>query len=295
MTAKWGKLDRKEKLTALLFVSPLFIGFIVFTLICMVISVGQSFTDYNPISGAMNFVGFQQYRDLFTHPTYKAAFTNAIGNTLFLLLATPLCIAVSLVLAALMNSSRFKGKTFFRAVIYLPSVTSVVAVNYIWNYMFRQPGGVINTVLGLNVKWLTHNTLIKVAMIVKNVWGGLGTQVILFMAGMQNISEEYYEAAEIDGANALYKFFKITVPLVTPVLFYSVITGLIGGFQAYADVQLFAGGQYGARTIVHFIWMYGIGSNNYGMASAASFLLAAVIMIITAIQFRFSKWVEYTA
>ena len=215
-------------------------------------------------------------------------------NTLFLLLSTPLCIVISVLIASLMNSKKFKGKTFFRVVIYLPAVTSVVAVNYIWRYMFEENYGLINAFFHANIPWLTDNTLIKVAMIIKNVWGGIGTQVILFMAGMQNISDEYYEAAELDGAGAAYKFFHITLPLVTPVLFYTIITGLIGGFQLYADVELFAGGQYGSRTIVHFIRNYGVGQYLYGLASAASFLLAAVIMLITALQFKFSKWVQYT-
>lgn len=291
---KWGKLEKREKLTSLLFVSPLIIGFVVFTLICMVISIGYSFTNYNPVSGLMDFVWFDSYKQLFTHPTYKAAFWNSIVNTVVLLLTTPITIAISMLIASLMNSKQFKGRTFFRVIIYLPAVTSVVAVNYVWRYLFED-NGLINTLLGTTIRWTSDDWLIKVAMIIKNVWGGIGGQVILFMAGMSNISEEYYEAADLDGAGPIYKFFHITLPLCTPVLFYALITGLIGGFQIYADVQLFAGGQYGSRTIVHFIWERGIGQNMYGLASAASFLLAAVIMIITALQFKFNKWVEYTA
>lgn len=289
-----SKLVRREKLTALAFVSPLIIGFVVFTLVCMVISFAYSFTNFNPISGRMKFEWFARYAELFTHPTYKKAFLDSIANTLFLLLTTPLCIAVSILIAALMNSKKFRGKTVFRVILYLPAVTSVVAVNYIWRYMFEENYGLINAFFHTHIPWLTDNMLLKVAMIIKNVWSGIGVQVILFMAGMQNISEEFYEAAELDGAGPVYKFFRITLPLVTPVLFYSIITGLIGGFQLFADVELFAGGQYGSRTIVHFIRNYGIGQNLYGLASAASFLLAAVIMIITALQFKFNKWVEYT-
>lgn len=289
---KYGKSEKREKLTALLFVSPLMIGFIVFTLISMAMSVAYGFTNYNPVVGRMDFVGFAQFNNLFTHPTYKRAFLDSIANTLFLLLATPLSIVISLFLASLMNSKRLKGKTFFRVIIYLPAVTSVVAVNYVWRYMFEDHG-ILNSLFGTCIDWLNDLTMIKVAMIVKNIWGGIGTQVILFMVGMANIPTEYYEAADLDGAGVACKFFRIMLPLITPVLFYTVVTGLIGGFQIYADVQLFAAGQYGARTIVYFIWQRGIGTNNYGLASAASFLLAAVIMIITLIQFRFSDiWIE---
>ena len=289
-----SKLLKKEKLTALAFVAPLIIGFVVFTLISMIISLAYSFTNYNPIAGRMDFQWLNRYIELFTHPTYKKAFLDSIKNTLFLLLSIPFCIVISLVIAALMNGKRFKGRSVFRVIIYLPAVTSIVAVNYIWRYMFADNYGLINAFFHANLPWLTDNTLVKVAMIIKNVWSGIGTQVILFMAGMQNISDEYYEAADLDGANAVYKFFCITIPLVTPVLFYSLITGLIAGFQAYADVELFAGAQYGSRTIVYFIRNYGIGQNLYGLASAASFLLALVIMVITALMFKFNKWVEYT-
>lgn len=291
---KSGKLVRREKITALVFVSPLIIGFVVFTLVCMMISFGWSFTNFNPISGRMKFDGWGQYVDLFTHPTYKKAFLDSILNTLFLLLSIPVSIIISVLIAALMNGKKFKGKTVFRVIIYLPAVTSVVAVNYIWRYMFEENYGLINAFFHAHIPWLTDETLVKVAMIIKNVWSGIGTQVILFMAGMQNISDEYYEAAELDGAGPVYKFLHITLPLVTPVLFYTIITGLIGGFQMFADVELFAGGHYGSRTIVFFIRNYGIGQNLYGLASAASFLLAAIIMIITALQFKFNKWVEYT-
>ena len=135
---KDGKLVRREKITALAFVSPLIIGFVVFTLVCMVVSFGWGFTNFNPISGRMKFEGFDRYIELFTHPTYKKAFLDSIVNTLFLLLTTPLCIVISVLIAALMNSKKFKGKTVFRVIIYLPAVTSVVAVNYIWRYMFEE-------------------------------------------------------------------------------------------------------------------------------------------------------------
>ena len=286
-------LDKKEKVTAFLFILPAFVGFTVFTLISLVISAGYAFTDFNPIKGTAAFVGANNFVSLFTNKVYAQAFVSAILNTLFLLLAVPAGIVLSVVIAAVMGGRKFHGSAFFRTVIYLPAVTSVVAVNFIWRYMFQDTYGVINAVLHVQIPWLSNNTLVKVAMIVKNVWGGLGTQVILFMAGLQNISEEYYEAADLDGATGLTKFFRITLPLLTPVLFYTVITGLIGGLQSYADVQLFAAGHYGARTVVHFIWMRGIGQNRYGLASAASLLLAMSILLITIVQFKCSKWVVY--
>ncbi len=284
-------LDRKESITAFLFILAPLIGFILFTLVSLCISAYYSITNFNPININFKVVWFENYASLFTNQVFAPAFKEAIINTLWLLLYLPIGLIVSIIIAAFMSNKAFKGRGVMQALIYLPAVTSVVAINFIWRFMFEEDG-LINLAFGLDLKWLVDFSLVKVAMIIKNVWTSIGTSVILFMAGMQNISEDYYEAADLDGATQIRKFFKITLPLITPVIFYSIITGLIGGLQAYADVQLFAGGNLGARTIVYFIWDRGIGQNRYGLASAASILLAIAIMIITVLQFKFSKWVD---
>ena len=291
---KKSKLARKEKILAFVFILPALFGFTVFTLISIVISAGYSFTNFNPVSGVMDFVLFDNYAALFNNPVYSDAFVDSIVNTLFLVISVPLGIVLAMIIAGFMSFKGLKGNGFFRAVIYLPAVTSAIAVNYIWRYMFQEDYGLINSLLQVDIPWLSDDTLVKVAIIIKNVWAGLGAQVILFIAGMQNISSDYYEAADLDGASSACKFFRITVPLLTPVLFYTIITGLIGTLQAYTDVQLFAAGQYGSRTIVYFIWLRGIGQNRYGLASAASIILAVSIMLITVLQFKFSKWVVYS-
>lgn len=179
MKQQTGKLDKKEKVTAFLFILPPLIGFTVFTLISLVISTVYSFTNFNPIKGAADFLGFGNYISLFTNDVYAKAFIDSIKNTLFLLLAVPFGIVIAIAIAGLMGSRSFKGGGFFRAVIYLPAVTSVVAVNYVWRYMFQDDYGIINSLLHVSIPWLSDDTLVKVAMIIKNIWGGLGTQVIL--------------------------------------------------------------------------------------------------------------------
>ncbi len=284
-------LDKRESRTAFFFILIPLTGFVLFTLISLIISAYYSITNFNPINVNYRVVWFENYKALFTNQVFAPAFKEAIINTLWLLLSLPLGLVVSIVIAAFMTDKGFKSRGVMQAIIYLPAVTSVVAINFIWRFMFEEDG-IINIVFGIDKKWLVDFSLVKVAMIIKNVWCSIGTSVILFMAGMQNISNDYYEAADLDGANAIRKFFNITLPLITPVLFYSIITGLIGGLQTYTDVQLFAGGNLGARTIVYFIWDRGIGQNRYGLASAASLLLAFVIMIITVAQFKLSKWVD---
>lgn len=175
---------------------------------------------------------------------------------------------------------------------YLPAVSSAVAMNIVWRYIFNNEFGLINSLIGVQIPWLSNNALIKVAIIFKNSLNAMGRAMILCLAGMLNVPRDYYEAAELDGAGKLRQFFSITLPIITPVLFFLLITGLIGGLQSYADSQIFANGVQGAQTVVYFIWARGINQGRYGLASAASVLLAFVIMIITLIQFKFSnKWV----
>ena len=174
----------------------------------------------------------------------------------------------------------------------MPAVTSAVAINLIFKYLFNPEYGLINSMLGADIHWFSDPWLIKIAIIIKNTWAGVGGTMILCLAGMLAIPSSYYEAADIDGASAVRKYFSITLPLLTPTLFYILITGVIGGLQSYTDAQIFAGGNGGAQTIVYFIWEYGIHSGKQGIASAASLVLAVFIMIITLIQFKFSnKWV----
>ena len=152
--------------------------------------------------------------------------------------------------------------------------------------------GIVNHILGKQIPWLSDDPWLKIAIILKNALNGMGASMIMYLAGMLNVPKDYYEAAEIDGASKVRQFFSITLPLITPMTFYLLITGLIGGLQSYADADIFAAGEQEARTIVYFIWNRGINQRRYGLASAASILLAAVIMIITFIQFKFSdKWV----
>ena len=185
-----------------------------------------------------------------------------------------------------------KGSKVFQVLYYLPAVSSAVAMNIVWRYIFNNEFGIINLLIGKKIPWLSDDVLIKVAIIIKNSLNGMGTAMILYLAGMLGVPKDYYEASELDGAGKVKQFFKITLPLITPITFYLLITGLIGGLQSYADSEIFGAGVQGSQTIVYFIWARGINQSRYGLASAASVLLALVIMLITLVQFKLSdKWV----
>lgn len=284
--------ERKEHLIAFLFILPPIVGFLIFTALSVVFTFVYSFQDYNSLSGISENVGFANYIDLFTHVTRAPLFGKAIVNTIVLLLSVPFSMILGLILAGLLRLGEIKGSKFFQVLYYVPAVSSAVALNIVWNYIFRS-NGVFNTLLGLDVIWLDGDVTIKVAIIFKNSLNAMGGAMILYLAGMLNVPKDLYEASSLDGAGKVRQFFSITLPLISPVTFYLLITGVIGGLQSYADAQVFAAGNTGATTIVYFIWQQGIqGNNNQGLASAASVLLAILIMIVTLIQFKFSnKWV----
>ena len=288
---KASKLTRRENIIAL-FILPPIIGFCIFTIGAMAFSFIYSFQKYNILTGESTWLGWQNYKDLFTHILYSKSFYTSIVNTLVLLLSIPLSMILGLCLAGLLRMGDIKGAKVFQVLYYLPAVSSAVAMNIVWRYIFNNEFGIINLIIGKKIPWLSDDTLIKVAIIIKNSLNGMGTAMILYLAGMLSVPKDYYEASELDGAGKVKQFFSITLPLITPITFYLLITGLIGGLQSYADSQIFGAGVQGSQTIVYFIWARGINQSRYGLASAASVLLAVVIMIVTLIQFKLSdKWV----
>ena len=289
---KASKLTRRENIIAFLFILPPIIGFCIFTIGAMAFSFIYSFQKYNILTGESTWLGWQNYKDLFTHILYSKSFYTSIVNTLVLLLSIPLSMILGLCLAGLLRMGDIKGAKVFQVLYYLPAVSSAVAMNIVWRYIFNNEFGIINLIIGKKIPWLSDDTLIKVAIIIKNSLNGMGTAMILYLAGMLSVPKDYYEASELDGAGKVKQFFSITLPLITPITFYLLITGLIGGLQSYADSQIFGAGVQGSQTIVYFIWARGINQSRYGLASAASVLLAVVIMIVTLIQFKLSdKWV----
>lgn len=295
---KKTKKNTKENLTGYLFILVPVIGFLVFTALSMGVSIYFSFTDFDPVIGEGEILDpfYQNYVKLFE----KQEFLDACINTLILLISIPIGMFIGLLLASYLKNISHGSKAL-RLIYYLPAVSSAVAINVIWRYIFDIDNGILNTLLGIDVAWLgaadptniwaPNNWLIKFAIIIKNIWGAIGGTMLLYLAGLNSIPDSYYEAAKIDGASPLKQFFTITMPLVKPTSFYLIITGIIGGLQSYADAQVFAEGHYGAKTIVYLIWEY-MRNDKYGLAAAASTLLGLVIMIVTFIQFKKTKMVD---
>lgn len=283
---KLSKSAKKEERTALLFILIPLIGFCIFTLISSAYSIYQSFTDYNPIRDSGKFVGFTNYINLFKN----GDFLDAVANTVVLLLSIPLGITAGLLLAVYLKQLAH-GSKLLSLLFYLPAVTSAVSICVVWQYMFNYEYGLINKMFNLHLNWFDNNDffLIKIAIFIKGVWGGMGGTMILYAAGLNNVPDDYYECSDIDGASKWQQFIHITVPMVSPTTFYLVVTQIISHLQAYADAAIFTKGTKPAQTIIYYIWTYGIEDGKYGMASAAAVSLAIVIALVTIIQFKRSK------
>lgn len=291
-------LKRREHWTAMAFISFKYVGFILFVLLPVIVSILYSFCNYNaaietePFFSRMGALwsGFDTYKQLFT--TYGVHFKRAILNNVIFLISVPFGILLGLIIAGILSRPFIKGSNVFRLLIYMPVVASAVAMNIIWRYIFDNEYGIVNSLLGTHLMWLTDGNLLRTAIIIKTVWGSIGKTMMLLLAAMLAIDSSYYEAATVDGAGELTKFIKITIPLITPTVFYLLTTGVIGNLQMYTDSLIFARGNHQARTVVYFIWEYGIRNSLYGIAGAASTLLTLAILILTVIQFKISdSWV----
>lgn len=279
-------LKTREELTGYLFILLPVIGFLLFSVASIVVAVYYSFTNFNPVMNVCDWVGFRNYENLFK----DSEFINALVNTVLLLASIPIGITLGLLLAIYLKKLAH-GSVILSLIYYLPAVTSAVAINVVWRYIFNGEYGILNSILGTDLFWLGENdtTLVKIAICIRGVWSAIGTTMILYLAGLNNISKDYYEAADIVGASKWQQLVNITIPLSNPTTFYLLITSIIGGLQSYADAQVLANGVRGSRTIVYYIWTYGINDSRYGLACAASVFLALCIIVLSIVQFTRSK------
>jgi cellobiose transport system permease protein len=282
-----GTLKRYGALYAA--VSPFYLLFAVFGLFPIAFSIYLSFTSWDGI-GEMKGVGLENYKYLLT----DARFWDALGNTLVIwVLSTVPMLFLALVLAyALHRSVRFKG--FYRVAYFIPNVTSMVAMTMVFGSIFSNNFGLINVFLksvGIDqVQWLSTEWGIQVAIASISSWRWVGYNAIIFLAGLQAISNDVYEAAKIDGANASQTFFRITVPLMRPVILFTVVTSTIGGLQIFTESQVLLGDDGGpggsGMTIVGYLYKNAFINNQFGYGGAIGWVLFAIIAIFSIINWR---------
>ena len=282
---------RQQAVAAWALALPFVLLFVVFSLGPVLASLGMSFTDMRRADirdpFAVNPVGLDNYVQLVQDPLFRKVTLNTL---LYLLLGVPATMAVALLVAVGINRvERFRG--FFRVGYYLPVVTSIVAVSVVWKFLYRDNGGLFNTVLGWvgidGPGWLDSTTLSLPSLVLMAVWRNFGTLMVIFLAGLQTIPQEVNEAAEVDGASGWSRFRHITLPMLRPtLLFGAVITGL-GYLQFFEEAFVMTkGGPLDSTRSVTYFTFDQFGFGNYGYAAAASYLLFLAVVLLTWVQFR---------
>ena len=286
---------RRRTLLGYLFLSPWLLGLLAFTLFPILAVFGLGFMKYG-IFGRPTWVGFQNYTDIFTN---DRLFLTTLGNTLyFVALSVPLSTVIGFLLAVALNT-RLIGQTIFRTAFYVPSIVPQVAGVLLFVWLFHPQIGLINFALDLlgleGPNWLGRPQWAKPAIVIMGLWG-VGGGMIIYLAGLQSIPQHLYEAAEIDGATEMRRFLTITIPMMTPTLFYNLIIGIIGSFQVFVTAYVATQGGPLNSTLFYVLYLYRYAFEAFklGYASAMAWILFLLVLALTVVVFRSSSsWVYY--
>lgn len=283
----------KKTKTPYFFIGPAVALLLIFSIIPIFIAVAISFTDMSLAGLAdfsrINFVGFDNYLNIFGDKVFGQAMFN---TAYYVIIGVPLVIIFSLALAIMINFGENKFFSFMRLVFYSPSITNTVAVSVVWMYLYNPTIGLLNHLLSYlnigSVMWLTDPSTSKISLIIIAVWKAIGLNMLIFLAAIQGIPKEYYEAAKIDGANKWQQIIKITIPLLKFSIFFVTVTTLIGWFQFFDEpfVMTKGGPLDSTLSVALFIYQSGFQYNKFGYAAAGSVILFIAIIIVTSIQMK---------
>ena len=293
-SGRLSPLQRREALNGYFAIMPWLLGFIIFIAGPMIYSLGLMFTKWDLLTPPV-FNGLANFQRLAQDPTFFAS----LGNTVFYTaLAVPLQLLVALCVALLLNTN-IVGQNLYRAVIFLPSQIPIVATALLWFFIYSPTNGLANAIMGglglPQQRWLWDIHLVKPALIVMTVWM-FGNAMIIFLAGLQDIPQQLYEAAEIDGAGMYRRLRHVTLPLLSPTIFFNLVIGIIGSFQVFIQVFIMTDGGPGTASMMYVLYLYRIGFEelNMGYAALLSWILFLIVLLITLVQFGVARrWVHY--
>lgn len=285
---KLGLFQITPKSAPYYFIAPAVLLLLIFTVYPVISSLILSFQSTK--GGVTEFVGLSNYSKLFRDPI----FYKSLGNTFqILLIQVPIMISLSVVIAVLLNSAVLKFKGLFRTAFFLPAITALVAASLVFLIILDENYGLANYLLGVvglePISWLSHPFWSKVAIVGVMTWRWVGYNMVIFLAGLQTIPDELYEAADIDGAGPLKKFFNITLPLLKPVFIFTVVTSTIGTLQLFDEVYILTGGGPNNATMTITLYLYETGFKyfDFGYASAMAYVLVLIIAVISWLQIKF--------
>jgi multiple sugar transport system permease protein len=287
--------DRRALRTGLFFIMPWIIGFLAFRLVPFFMSFYYSFTFY-PVLESPKWIGLDNFIRLFDDPRFLTSLYNTAYYAFF---AVPLGTIAGILLAMLLNM-KVRALSAFRTIFYLPSITPVVATSLVWLWMFNPRNGVINFVLSLfgirGPGWLGSPVWAKPALILMSLWG-VGGAVVIYLAALQDVPRELVEASQLDGASVPQQIWHITLPMISPVILFNVITGLIGAFQFFTEVHVMTGGSGSpadsTMMMSIYLWQSAFRFFKMGYASAQAWVLFVIIVLFTVILFRVSGKAVY--
>ena len=287
---------KKETLFGYGMAAPAILGFLVFILGPLLASLYLSFSDYS-ITNQFSFIGMDNYTRLFSGQ--DPFFYKSLLVTLYYVsLTVPVSLTAALLMAMLLKKN-VRGKGLFRAVFYVPTIVPVVATSTIFVWLFNPDIGLLNQVLKLlhlpTSMWIYDEATVIPTMAFMNIWS-VGGAMLIFLAGLESIPEQYYEAIEIDGGGARHKFFNVTLPMLTPTIFFNLVMGIINAFQAFSEAFIMTGGGPNNASLLYVVYLYREAFTNQrmGAASAIAWILFIIILVLSIVVFRSSKtWVYY--
>lgn len=290
MNKFFEKLTNSQSTAAWIFILPALLGTIIFIILPVICSFGLSFTKWDLLN-SMTFVGFENYKQIFS----EGLFYKILLNTIVFAFSTSVFgVIIPLFLASVLNS-KIRGSEFFKTAYFLPFITPMVVIGIVWGWIFDPNIGFLNQVLHIHINWLYDSKYAMPALIIVSVWKLIGYNMIIFLSSFSSISQNLFEAAKIDGANAFQTFTKVTVPLLSPAIFFVVIITAISSFQVFDLIYLMTqGGPFDSTNVlVYAIYKNAFEYFNVGKASALAYVLFMIILVLTLVQWRLRKKMVY--
>lgn len=286
----FGNLTNNERFAGWVFILPALVGTLIFIIIPVICSFGLSFAKWDLLN-PIQFVGLTNYREIFS----EALFYKILLNTVVFALATSvLGVIIPLVLACILNS-KIRGAEFYKTAYFLPFITPMIVIGVVWEWIFDPNIGLLNHVLHLHINWLYDTHFAMPALIIVSVWKLIGYNMVIFLSSLSGISQSMFEAAKIDGANELQTFKNVTVPLLSPTIFFVVIITAISSFQVFDLIYLMTqGGPLNSTNVlVYAIYQNAFEYFNVGKASAVAYVLFVIILVLTLVQWNLRKKLVY--
>lgn len=283
-------LSNNQKFAGWVFILPALVGTVIFIVIPVIFSFGLSFVKWDLLN-PIQFVGFDNYIDIFSEPLFYKILTNTI---VFALSTSILGVIIPLILASILNA-KIRGSEFYKTAYFLPFITPMIVIGVVWEWIFDPNIGILNNILRLNINWLYDTHFAMLAMIIVSVWKLIGYNMVIFLSALSGISQSMFEAAKIDGANSFQTFKNVTVPLLSPTIFFVVIITAISSLQVFDLIYLMTqGGPLDSTNVlVYSIYKNAFEYFNAGKASAIAYVLFVIILVLTLIQWNLRQKLVY--